>query len=147
MINAIFIFNNCGKPRLIKFYSQIDISQQKAIVDDIYKLIFSRSSTACNFFEGSFIDDKDLKIVYRNYATLYFVFIIDKAENELMILDLIQIFVEVLDKCYENVCELDLIFNFENIHTILSEIVSGGMILETNIQNILSSINHSNKNK
>ncbi|CCJ30837.1 unnamed protein product, partial [Pneumocystis jirovecii] len=136
----LFVINNHGKPRL-------DISRQKTIVDDIYKLIFSRPSTACNFLEGScIIDDKDLKIVYRSYATLYFVFIIDQAENELMILDLIQIFVEVLDRCYENVCELDLIFNFENIHAILSEIVSGGMVLETNVQNILSSINHFDKN-
>ncbi|KAG4306427.1 hypothetical protein PORY_000415 [Pneumocystis oryctolagi] len=139
MINAVLIFNNSGKPRLIKFYSQIDIAVQKIIVEDIYKLICSRPSNVCNFLEGnSVIGDKNLKIVYRNYATLYFVFIIDQAESELMILDLIQIFVEVLDKCYENVCELDLIFNFENIHAILSEIICGGMILNTNVHDIVS---------
>ncbi|KTW31519.1 hypothetical protein T552_00161 [Pneumocystis carinii B80] len=148
MISAVFIFNNHGKPRLTKFYTQMSVSQQKKIVDDIYKIVSSRPPRVCNFLEGSsHIGGKDLKIVYRNYATLYFVFIIDETESELMILDLIQVFVEVLDKCYENVCELDLIFNFENIHVILSEIICGGMILETNIENIVSSINYSNKNK
>ncbi len=44
-----------------------------------------------------------------------FVFIIDEAESELAVLDLIQVFVEVLDKCFENVCELDLIFNPDKV--------------------------------
>jgi AP-3 complex subunit sigma len=43
------------------------------------------------------------------------VFIIDEAESELAVLDLIQVFVEVLDKCFENVCELDLIFNPDKV--------------------------------
>ena len=53
--------------------------------------------------------------MYRVYATLTFVFIIDDAESELAVLDLIQVFVEVLDKCFENVCELDLIFNPDKV--------------------------------
>ena len=40
---------------------------------------------------------------------------------------------EVLDKCFENVCELDLIFHVDKVHYILDEIVMGGMVLETNI--------------
>ena len=49
------------------------------------------------------------------YATLTFVFVIDEAESELAVLDLIQVLVEVLDKCFENVCELDLIFNPDKV--------------------------------
>ena len=55
------------------------------------------------------------RLWYRVYATLTFVFIIDEAESELAVLDLIQVFVEVLDKCFENVCELDLIFNPDKV--------------------------------
>ena len=32
-----------------------------------------------------------VRVVYRNYATLYFVFVVDSAESELGILDLIQV--------------------------------------------------------
>ena len=32
-----------------------------------------------------------LRIIYRNYATLYFVFVVDSSESELGILDLIQV--------------------------------------------------------
>ena len=44
-----------------------------------------------------------------------FVFVIDEAESELAVLDLIQVLVEVLDKSFENVCELDLIFNPDKV--------------------------------
>ena len=63
----------------------------------------------------SLIGGSDYKLIYRHYATLYFVFCVDSSESELGILDLIQVFVETLDKCFENVCELDLIFNIDKV--------------------------------
>lgn len=86
----------------------------------------------------SLIGGEDYKIIYRHYATLYFVFCVDSSESELGILDLIQVFVETLDKSFENVCELDLIFNVDKVHHILNELVMGGMVLETNMNDILS---------
>lgn len=60
-------------------------------------------------------------------------------------MDLIQVFVEVLDKCFENVCELDLIFHADKVHYIVDEIVMGGMVLETNIGEILEAVQEMNK--
>lgn len=74
---------------------------------------------------GSLIGGSDYKLIYRHYATLYFVFCVDSSESELGILDLIQVFVETLDKCFENVCELDLIFHADAVHHILAELVMG----------------------
>merc|ERR1712107_437054 len=78
-----------------------------------------------------------LALIYRHYATLYFVFCVDSSESELGILDLIQVFVETLDKCFENVCELDLIFHMDTVHFILNELVMGGMVLGTNMTEIM----------
>ena len=50
--------------------------------------------------------------MYKRYASLYFVMGIDASENELITLEVIHHYVEVLDKYFGNVCELDLIFNF-----------------------------------
>ena len=83
---------------------------------------------------------KDTKLIYRHYATLYFVIAVDNAESELGILDLIQVFVEVLDKCFEPVCELDVIFHSDKVHYILDEVVMGGMVLETNIGEIFDAV-------
>ena len=82
----------------------------------------------------------DCQLIYRHYATLYFIFAADTSESELGILDLIQVFVETLDKCFEAVCELDLIFNSEKVHYVLDEVIMGGMVLETNIGSILQGV-------
>ena len=37
-------------------------------------------------------------------------------------------------------CELDLIFHFDEVHAILNEIIQGGLVLETNINEIVSSV-------
>ena len=50
--------------------------------------------------------------MYKRYASLYFVVGIDPTDNELITLEIIHHFVEVLDRYFGNVCELDLIFNF-----------------------------------
>ena len=37
----------------------------------------------------------------------------------LLMFNLLQVFVETLDRCFENVCELDLIFHVDKVHNIL----------------------------
>uniref|UniRef100_A0A8D0J2V0 AP complex mu/sigma subunit domain-containing protein n=2 Tax=Sus scrofa TaxID=9823 RepID=A0A8D0J2V0_PIG len=87
----------------------------------------------------------DNKLIYRHYATLYFIFCIDSSESELGILDLIQVFVETLDKCFENICELDLIFHVDNVHNILAEMTMQGVVLETNMNEIVTQIDAQSK--
>ena len=53
--------------------------------------------------------------MYKRYASLYFVMGIDVGDNELLTLELIHHYVEVLDRYFGNVCELDLIFNFHKV--------------------------------
>ncbi len=56
--------------------------------------------------------DARRQVVYKRYASLYFVMGVDVADNELITLEVIHHYVEVLDRYFGNVCELDLIFNF-----------------------------------
>ncbi|XP_060014821.1 AP-3 complex subunit sigma-2 isoform X3 [Lagenorhynchus albirostris] len=116
MIQAILVFNNHGKPRLVRFYQRFPEEIQQQIIRETFHLVLKRDDNICNFLEGgSLIGGSDYKLIYRHYATLYFVFCVDSSESELGILDLIQVFVETLDKCFENVCELDLIFHMDKI--------------------------------
>jgi len=144
MIHAVLIFNTSGVARLTKFYTPLHQAQQ-TIVQKIFSLVCSRPAGLCNFLDApeleAFLgpqDDEDerWRVVYRSYATLYFVFVVDGAESELGILDLIQVFVESLDRTFENVCELDLVFHFDEVHHILAEIIQGGLVLETNVEEI-----------
>ncbi|XP_040583730.1 AP-3 complex subunit sigma-2 isoform X2 [Lepeophtheirus salmonis] len=146
MIRAILVFNNRGKPRVNKFYEYYTETDQQQIIKETFQLVSKRDDNVCNFLEGgSLIGGSDFKLIYRHYATLYFVFCVDSSESELGILDLIQVFVETLDKCFENVCELDLIFHMDKVHFILNELVMGGMVLETNMTEILQRIEEQSK--
>lgn len=55
------------------------------------------------------------QVVYKRYASLYFVMGIDSGDNELITLEIVHHYVEVLDRYFGNVCELDLIFNFHKV--------------------------------
>lgn len=50
--------------------------------------------------------------MYRRYAGLYFCVCVDNNDNNLAYLECIHNLVEILDKYFANVCELDLVFNF-----------------------------------
>lgn len=86
----------------------------------------------CNFIEW-----RDKKIIYKRYASLYFVVCVDKDDNELVTLELIHLFVEVLDRYFGNVCELDIIFNFHKAYYILDELLIGGYHQETSKREVL----------
>ena len=79
-------------------------------------------------------------MTYRHYATLYFIVISTSTESPLALLDLIQVFVEALDRLFENVCELDLIFNFEALHATLSEMIVGGVVVETGLERVVEGV-------
>ncbi|KAK9451264.1 clathrin adaptor complex small chain-domain-containing protein [Limtongia smithiae] len=148
MINAAIIFNNFGLPRLAKFYTPIDIQTQQVLLSQFFQLLSTRPSTQCNFLTPPPLlssDLDDIRVIYRHYATLYFVFVVDEQESELGILDLIQVFVESLDRCFDNVCELDLVFGWDVLHVVLNEIVQGGMVVETNINDIVAAVDEIGK--
>ena len=54
-----------------------------------------------------------------------------QGDNELLMLELIHRYVEVLDKYFGSVCELDIIFNFEKAYFILDELILAGEVQET----------------
>jgi hypothetical protein len=86
------------------------------MIRECFMMISKRSDRVCNFLEDVGAWSKDTKLVYRVYATLYFIFVVDGSESELGILDLIHVFVESLDHVFENVCELDLIFHTDKVN-------------------------------
>lgn len=145
MIQAFLVFNSSGKPRLSKFFSHYTVPKQQSIVKDVFGIVSQRSEEDSNFVNGSHIFDQDVKIIYRHYATLFFAVCCDASESELGVLDLIQVFVEVLDRCFEEVCELDLIFHAIKVHHILNEMILGGMVMEINHDLIVEAVQKQDK--
>lgn len=146
MIHSVLIFNQNGLPRLIRFYTPVDISTQQLLLRQVFQLVIKRSDSQCSFLTPPpLLEDYDeIRVIYRRYATLYFVFVVDQQESELGILDLIQVFVQVLNRCFKNVCELDLVYHWQVLEAALEDMIQGGMVIDTNINKIVAAIDEAN---
>ena len=127
--------NKQGRTRLSKWYININEEEKIKIQNEVYRTIILR-----DIKESNIIEYKNYKIVYKKYASLYFMFGIDTDDNELASLELIHLFVETLDKYFGSVCELDVVYNFYKVYTVLDELLVGGEIVETSKLNILKKL-------
>jgi len=132
MIKFILMVNKQGQTRLAQYYEYLTIQERGALEGEIIRKCLARNENQCSFLEY-----RNYKCVYRRYASLFFIVGVDAEQNELAILEFIHCLVETLDKCFENVCELDIMFNLERAHIMLDEMVMNGQIVETNKTNIL----------
>ena len=126
MFHYILLISRQGKVRLAKWYKPYNQKTRSRICKDVKNMILDRSKKLCNFIEW-----KGGKLIYKRYASLYFSAFIDNDDNELLALEILHHFVEVLDRYFGNVCELDLIFNFHKAYYILDELLIAGELQES----------------
>ncbi|PWZ03858.1 putative APS1-AP-1 complex subunit, partial [Testicularia cyperi] len=137
-INWILLISRQGKVRLAKWFTTMSPKAKSKITKDVTQLVLARRTRMCNFLEY-----KDSKVVYRRYASLFFVTGISQGDNELVTLEIIHRYVEVLDRYFGNVCELDLIFNFQKAYAILDELIIAGEMQESSKKSVLRSVSQS----
>ena len=136
MIKFVLMVNKQGQTRLSEYYDWLDLDERVALESEVIRKCLSRNELQCSFMEY-----RNYRVIYRRYASLFFIVGVDSdEENELAILEFIHALVETLDKYFENVCELDIMFNLEKAHFILDEMVMNGYIIETNKTNVLKPI-------
>lgn len=121
-----------GKVRLSKWYTVISQKEKLQLIKELTAIVLNRKAKMCNVLEY-----KDHKIVYRRYASLFFIAGIDVDDNELLTLEIIHRYVEQMDKAYGNVCELDIIFNFQKAYHILDELLLDGTLQESSKREVL----------
>ncbi|CAM9526173.1 unnamed protein product [Chrysoparadoxa australica] len=108
MIRFLLLQNRQGKTRLRKWYIPFyDEAEKTKIEEEVHRMVVGRDRKYTNFIEF-----QSYKIIYRRYAGLFFTIGVDMNENELSCLESIHLFVELLDNYFNNVCELDIVFNF-----------------------------------
>lgn len=142
------------------------MNKRKDIMRKIYESVVKRSDKLCNFVEEKtqialFVCScslqfwKDVtKIVYRKVSSVIFIIVADESESELGLLDLIQgmlfflntsiVLVEVLEESFDDLREYDLIYNIDKVDSMFDEVIMGGMVLETNVDKIMATINAKN---
>lgn len=141
-IHFLLVLNRQGKSRLAKWYdTTILAADRQRYVGEIHRLISSRDLK----HQSNFVEFQQNKLVYRRYAGLYFILSIDLEDSELSYLESLHFFVEILDTYFDNVCELDLVFNFYKLYMILDEIYLGGELQEILKTKILDRLAHLDK--
>ncbi|CAA0364128.1 unnamed protein product [Arabidopsis thaliana] len=126
MIHFVLLVSRQGKVRLTKWYSPYTQKERSKVIRELSGVILNRGPKLCNFIEW-----RGYKVVYKRYASLYFCMCIDEADNELEVLEIIHHYVEILDRYFGSVCELDLIFNFHKAYYILDELLIAGELQES----------------
>ena len=114
----MLLFSRQGKVRLQKWYSPLSLKEKKKIMRELIATILSRKSKMCNFLEY-----KETKVVYKRcvyfvysnylmqlfklhrYASLYFCCSVEQSDNELLSLEVIHRYVELLDKYFGSVSD------------------------------------------
>lgn len=139
MIHFVLLLNRQGKVRLTKWYSPYSQKERKKTIREVTNRVLGRPDRLCNF-----LDWRDYTLVYKRYASLYFIFCVDNTNNELIALETIHKYVLTLDRYFENVCELDIIYGFDQAYYILDEFVMSGEIQETSTRNMLKHIYNQN---
>jgi hypothetical protein len=74
--------NKQGRTRLSKWFFSINDEEKLIIEKEIYRNIILRDVKQTNILEY-----KNFKVLYKKYASLYFIVGIDSDENELAILE------------------------------------------------------------
>ncbi|XP_060962881.1 AP-1 complex subunit sigma-2 isoform X1 [Cannabis sativa] len=126
MIHFVLLISRQGKVRLTKWYSPYSQKERTKVLRELSGVILTRGPKLCNFVEW-----RGYKVVYKRYASLYFCMCIDQDDNELEVLEIIHHYVEILDRYFGSVCELDLIFNFHKAYYILDELLIAGELQES----------------
>ncbi|KAL7752605.1 hypothetical protein RI367_002139 [Sorochytrium milnesiophthora] len=131
-INYFLLISRQGKVRLSKWFVTLQPKEKQKIIKDVTAAILQRRTRMCNVVEY-----RDSKVVYRRYASLYFAVGVNADENELIMLEAIHRYVELLDRYFGNVCELDLIFNFQKAYFVLDEVFLCGELQESSKKAVL----------
>ncbi|XP_028398645.1 AP-4 complex subunit sigma-1-like [Dendronephthya gigantea] len=133
MFRYILILTKEGRTRFSKYYVDLEREERVLTEAEIGRKCLQRRADQCTFMEY-----KDHKIVYRRYASLYFVAGVDMDENELAVSEFIQNIVETLNSYFKNVTEMHIMCHIDKVHMILDEMIVNGDVVESRRKNVLA---------
>ncbi|KAI3360321.1 hypothetical protein L3Q82_014628 [Scortum barcoo] len=137
-VKAVFILDNDGNRLLSKYYDP-ELYPTMKDQKNFERNIFNKTHKADNeiaFLEG-------MTIVYKSSIDLFFYVVGSAQENELMLMSVLNCLFEslsqILRKNVERRCLLD---NMEGVFLVVDEIIDGGVILESDPQQVLQKVNY-----
>ncbi|XP_011884448.1 PREDICTED: coatomer subunit zeta-1 [Cercocebus atys] len=131
-VKAILILDNDGDRLFAKYYDDTypSVKEQKAFEKNIFNKTH-RIDSGIALLEG-------LTVVYKSSIDLYFYVIGSSYENELMLMAVLNCLLDSLSQMLrKNVEKRALLENMEGLFLAVDEIVDGGVILESDPQQVV----------
>ncbi|TFK10647.1 membrane-bound transcription factor site-2 protease [Platysternon megacephalum] len=135
-VKAIFILDNDGQRLLAKYYDDTfpSTKEQKTFERSVFNKTHKTDSEIA-FLEG-------LTIVYKSSIDLFFYVVGSSQENELMLVAVLTCLFDSLNHMLrKNVEKRSLLDNLDGVFLVVDEIVDGGVILESDPQQVIQKVN------
>ncbi|XP_029293858.1 coatomer subunit zeta-2 isoform X2 [Cottoperca gobio] len=137
-VKAVFILDNDGNRLLSKYYDPglyPSMKEQKNFEKNIFNKTH-KGDHEIAFLEG-------MTIVYKSSIDLFFYVAGSAQENELMLMSVLNCLFESLSQILrKNVERRYLLDNMEGVLLVVDEIIDGGVILESDPQQVLQKVNY-----
>uniref|UniRef100_A0A8C2YSC9 Coatomer subunit zeta n=1 Tax=Chinchilla lanigera TaxID=34839 RepID=A0A8C2YSC9_CHILA len=135
-IKAVFILDNDGRRLLAKYYDDTFSSCKEQMIFE--KNVFNKTSQTDS--EIAFLGG--MTIVYKSSVDLFLYVVGSSQENELMLVSVLTCLFESLSHILRrNVEKRWLLDNLDGAFLVLDEIVDGGVILESDPQQVVQKVN------
>ncbi|KAI9295672.1 snare-like protein [Neoconidiobolus thromboides FSU 785] len=141
MVYLLSIINQEGIERYNKLFQPVifkKAEEYNQFKDTLFDILSNREEYEGPIFE---FHNTENMIVYKKFASLYFMAYINPKENEFEVLDILNHIMETLSISFESFCELDIIYHLDKVNLIISEFFNiNGEIQATDPIQILTSI-------
>ncbi|KII70090.1 AP-1 complex subunit sigma-3 [Thelohanellus kitauei] len=110
------VFNTRYQLRFQKWFVPIPIQERKKMITELIRQTPHMKALDVN--------------ISLYHGDVVFLFAADLEDNELYIIELIHRWVVVMNDYFKQLCELDIMYNFEKCQFLLDELVIGGELQE-----------------
>ncbi|KAG4113077.1 hypothetical protein ERO13_D13G200300v2 [Gossypium hirsutum] len=83
-IRFILMVNKQGQTRLAQYYEWLTLEERRALEGEIVRKCLARNEQQC-----SFVEHRNYKIVYRRYASLFFLVGVDNDEVDALMVEIL----------------------------------------------------------
>ncbi len=136
----VLALNRQGKLRFARWYTTYNVSEKRRISRNVLRCI--QDAIKAGDTSNCIKYGANEKLIFRKYNGLYFVVCISVSgeEDELRYFMSIPLIVKLLDVYFDNVSELDLIFNFYKIHRVVDQVYVGGELVANRQEEIMDAL-------
>ncbi|XP_054614829.1 coatomer subunit zeta-2 isoform X1 [Dunckerocampus dactyliophorus] len=139
-VKAVFILDNDGNRLLSKYYDPEFYPSMKD-QRNFEKNIFNKTHKAETLDEIAFLEG--MTIIYKSSIDLFIYVVGSAQENELMLMSVLNCLFDSLSHILrKNVERRSLLDNMEGAFLVVDEIIDGGVILESDAQQVIQKVNY-----